>query len=92
MSSEVVMSPKSNSQRDQISVRISDPVKKIAKELAELQGEPVSEIYRMALKIGLSVLVEQDNKFRVHSTLMEKLRIDPNKFRLEREEDDDDDD
>jgi DNA-binding protein Fis len=72
MSSEVNVSPKSNSQRDQISIRISTQIRDIAEELAELQGEPVSEIYRMALKIGLSVLVEQDNKFRVHDKLMRR--------------------
>jgi DNA-binding protein Fis len=76
MSSEVNVSPKSNSQRDQISIRISTQIRDIAEELAELQGEPVSEIYRMALKIGLSVLVEQDNKFRVHDKLMHRTNTE----------------
>jgi DNA-binding protein Fis len=74
MSSEVNVSPKSNSQRDQISIRISTQIRDIAEELADLQGEPVSEIYRMALKIGLSALVEQDNKFRVHDKLMRRAK------------------
>jgi len=74
MSSEFDMSPKSNSQREQISVRISAEIRSIAEELAEIQGEPVSEIYRTALKIGLASLVEQDNKFRVHDKLMRRAK------------------
>ena len=75
MLSDLDMAPKSNnSQREQISVRISSEIRTIAEDLAELQGEPVSEIYRSALKIGLAALIEQDNKFRVHESLMMRLR------------------
>lgn len=69
--------PKSESpKKGQITVKVSEELIAIAEELARLQGDTVAEIYRTALKRGLSALTEEDTKFRVHKKVMKGLNGD----------------
>lgn len=66
--------PKSESPRKgQITVKVSEELIAIAEGLAQLQGDSVAEIYRSALKKGLSAMVEEDGKFRVHEKVVKGL-------------------
>jgi hypothetical protein len=66
--------------KEQITVKVSAELIEIAQRLAQLQGDSVSEIYRSALKRGLSAMVEEDGKFRVHEKVVKGLQaidLDP---------------
>lgn len=57
----------------QITVKVLTELIAIAKQLVQLPKDSVAEIYRSALKKGLSALVEEDGKFRVHSKVVKGL-------------------
>jgi hypothetical protein len=66
--------PESRSpKKSQITVKVSEELISIAEQLAQLQGDTVAEIYRAAFKKGLSALVEEDTKFRVHKKVLKGL-------------------
>jgi hypothetical protein len=73
MSVEATMPESKSPRKGQITVKVSAELISIAEELAQLQGDSVAEVYRSALKKGLSALVEEDAKFRVHKKVVKGL-------------------
>lgn len=73
MSSAEAMPEIKSNRKGQITVKVSNELIAIAEGLAQLQGDSVAEIYRSALKKGLSAMVEEDGKFRVHEKVVKGL-------------------